>query len=156
MLNFTRMLRWSIPVVCTLFFTATSFAQQMPTVAFTGPILRAPLEIPRGTCLVDLHQLEAGNTYSVIASGAAEGQKVTLELSDPAGPAQRMRDRKNTLVFTTTDQHKTIRVFSETPENATTLPIFLSIKCEAARRTTAGWKNLPKKHRHPTLASTLG
>ena len=131
--------------VSAVFSTITLSAQQNPTVQMTGAKMRAPLDLPQGNNTVALCDLIPGNTYLVIANGAAAGQVADFEIAASAASLNTVKDivfqedRKNVLRFTALSACVDLQVTAQTSQQVTALPMFLSVKCETCPEVNA-WK----------------
>jgi hypothetical protein len=138
------------------------FSQQTKQVQMQGTGMRAPLDVHAGKTTVRLSNLNPGNSYTVIAVGAANGQRATLSLhptqhlKNQSSNLSTLSNRKNTLRFTAKTDHADVQVEAVSQEQATTIPMFLSVKCEDCAETNNWIDNFGAKASLANLSVTGG
>ncbi len=134
-----------LPFVAGGLFDTPLFGQQNQTVSLTGAKMRAPLELRQGDNSIDLCNLSPGNTYFITVTGAAYGQQAEFEISPGphfAGAAEESDpapDRKSALRFKALSECVGVLIKAESREQAGSIPMFLSVKCETCPEANA-WK----------------
>ncbi|MEI6409729.1 MAG: choice-of-anchor L domain-containing protein [Bacteroidota bacterium] len=112
------------------------FSQRTQQVQMQGEGMRAPLDVHAGKTTVRLSKLIPGNSYTVVAVGAANGQRATFSLNqtqhlkNQSNNLRALPNRKNALHFTAKTDHADLQVEAAAQEQATTIPMYLSVKCE--------------------------
>lgn len=112
------------------------FSQQTQQVQMQGAGMRAPLDVQAGKTTIRLSNLNPGNSYTVIANGAAAGQRATFginptqHLKNQSSDLRALPNHKNALHFTAKTDHADLQIEAASQEQATTIPMFLSVKCE--------------------------
>ena len=131
--------------VTTSIFNQNLSAQQNFTVSLSGAKMRAPLDVPPGSNLVSLCNLTPGNTYMVVANGAAYGQQATFNIAafSPLSTAAKdfsfVADRDNAIRFTALSECVGMQVQADSPLPVSSIPMFLSVRCESCPEANA-WK----------------
>ena len=114
--------------------SAPVFAQQNTVnIELSGTRMRAPLDVVEGKTILQLCQLIPGEQYTVIAAGAAYGQQSAFELTisgSPAKEAENIPGRKHAIRFRAPAACVDLQLIAVTMQPLTTIPMFLSIKCE--------------------------
>ncbi|MCC7466880.1 MAG: choice-of-anchor L domain-containing protein, partial [Saprospiraceae bacterium] len=118
-------------------------AQQFPLIQFSGPTMRAPLTLSKGTNTLSLCGLEAGNTYKLIANPMAYGQQAFLELapapvlSSGASKVAFLREGANAVSFSAPQGCLEIQINAQSLEKGGEIPAYLSIICESCPPKTS-------------------
>ncbi len=144
-------------LVSFVFFSKTLFAQQTPNslltprssqlqVSLTGAKMRAPLEVHTGQTTLTLCNLTPGDTYTVVAVGAAQGQMASFEIEPTPTPvqiAQRLL-YPNSIRFTAAAECVDIQLKTTDAQSSATVPMYLSVKCETCPEANLWKENLMK------------
>jgi len=98
--------------------------------------MRTSMDVSKGESGVMLRGLIPGNTYTLRASAAAAGQLAKLELAPTKATAKAAKQvsvlnaRKNAIRFTAMAEQVAFNVIAAAEQQATTVPMFLSVTCE--------------------------
>ncbi len=152
----------SLLLLAAAIFSTPLSAQQNKTVSLTGAKMRAPLELQQGDNAVSLCNLIPGNTYFVTLTGAAYNQQADFEFAsgplftDEAEISDVATDRKNALRFKALSECVNLKVKADSREQATTIPMFFSVKCESCPEANAWKEKLLGKSGQSVLEVTTG
>lgn len=138
------------------------FAQQDRTVRMEGERMRTALDVPEGATTIHLCSLQPGNTYQVIALGAADGQRTTFmlrpsgNLARSASDLQMLPNRNNALRFTAPAECVDVVVTAQALQELTTIPMYLSVSCETCPNSNAWQKKFADQVESANLAVISG
>ncbi len=135
------MLRLLFPIflLCATLLSAQTTHQI--SVKMDGFRMRLPLEAPQGGTAITLHHLQPGEVYTVVVIGAAEGQQAVFSLAAGPGLGRSGADYKllstQALRFKATSEQADFEMSALSPHGETTIPFFLSVKCETCAEAVA-------------------
>jgi hypothetical protein len=120
-----------ILLLVSLFLLKTTLSTaQSATVQLNGHSMRQILELPVGSNAIRVCGLSPGKIYSLIANPAAADQKAQFEWAlDPDLGAQIDPERPQRMVIVANAECVTVTLGASTPERASTLPMYLSLRC---------------------------
>ena len=124
--------------------------------------MRQPLEAQAGQNTVVLNNLTAGNVYTVVVVGAAEGQQGTFRFN--ASPALRsaasdlsaLPGKNNALRFTAPGDQAVFSLQAGSPHQVSSIPFFLSVKCESCAETAEAHQAFLNQLAPPPIQTTQG
>lgn len=108
----------------------------------TGAKMRAPLDLPGSTGVISLCNLTPGNTYSAIANGMAYSQTTVFDLQLKGVAAAPASKYPNIVQFTATAECVELQVKASGVQEASSVPMYLSVRCETCPEVNAWKQNL--------------
>lgn len=110
----------------------------------TGVKMRAPVDIQGNRAIIALCDLVPGNTYYAIAAGRYQGQTASFTLHAADITATQQTTYPNSVRFTATATCMELRLQASDVQENTSIPIYLSVKCESCPEANAWKTNLVK------------
>ncbi|MBK8192090.1 MAG: choice-of-anchor L domain-containing protein [Lewinellaceae bacterium] len=132
-------MRLCFTLVCTLFAYHLA-AQQTLQVDMKGAVMRQPLDAGSEQLIIQLCELIPGNTYTVIALGANQGQSAAFEITSSDNSLEQVitaKEKPGFIRFKATGACATIDVKVNAAQYPT--PMYLSVRCEECPSDNA-WK----------------
>jgi hypothetical protein len=116
-------------------------------ISLTDAKMRTLLEVQAGQNMLSLCNLTAGNTYTVAAVGAAQGQMASFEIEPSAQQVQSTQrlPYPNVTRFTAAAECVDIQLKATDAQGTATLPMYFSVKCETCPEANFWKENLLQK-----------